>query len=328
MRVVIDGEHSSSTHVVSGVPQGTVLGPLLFLCFINDLPEAVKSQIHLFADDCLLYRVIKTVKDHIILQEDLKALEDWATTWGMRFNADKCYVLSIKQKISRFYSLNNTILKEVPSSMYLGVLLSNNLNFSLHISMICGKASSMLGFIRRNLQHVPAHLRRTAYISLVRSKLEYAATVWDPFRKMNINKLEQIQRLGARFISNDYKSRNPGCVTEMLLTNNLPTLQSRRRESRLTLMYKISHGSLPSIPPEKYLCPIKNKRRITARKFHGFDHSNIVERRQNNNTRGCVVPSAKTSEFRNSFFVRTLQECNSRVSALAVESFRSHLQSN
>ena len=167
---------------------------------------------------------------------------------------------------------------------------------------------------------------------LVRSKLEYAATVWDPFRKMNINKLEQIQRLGARFISNDYKSRNPGCVTEMLLTNNLPTLQSRRREARLTLMYKISHGLLPSIQPEAYLCPIKNKRRITARKFHGFDHSNIVERHQNNNTRGYVVPAATTSELRNSFFVRTLQEWNSledtTVCAPAVESFRSHLQAN
>ncbi len=330
MRVVIDGEHSSKAQVVSGVPQGTVLGPLLFLCFINDLPDAVKSQIRLFADDCLLYRVIRSSRDHIILQEDLKALEDWAATWGMRFNAEKCYVLSVKQKTSRFYRLNNTILKEVPSSMYLGVLLSNNLSFSEHISMICGKANSTLGFIRRNLQHTPAHLRRTAYIALVRSKLEYASTVWDPYRQYNINILERVQRQAVRFIENNYWSRNPGCVTEMLKSHSLPALQTRRREARLTLLYKISHGLLPSIEPDTYLTPIRNKRRITAKKFDNFQHDNIVERHQNNNTRGYIVQPAKTMELKNSFFIRTLQEWNSlendTVCAPSVETFRARLQ--
>ena len=332
MRVVIDGECSSKTHVVSGVPQGTVLGPLLFLCFINDLPDAVKSQIRLFADDCLLYRVIRTMRDHTILQEDLKALEDWADTWGMRFNADKCYVLSVKQKTSRFYKLNNTTLKEVPSSMYLGVLLSNNLSFTAHINMICGKASSTLGFIRRNLQHTQAHLRRTAYIALVRSKLEYACPVWDPYKQYEVDMLEKVQRQAARFISNDYKSRTPGCVTEMLKSHNLPTLQTRRQEARLSLLYKISHGLLPSIPPEAYLTPIKNKRRITARSFNNFQHSNIVVRHQNNNTRGYIVPTANTAEYKNSFFVRTVQEWNSleddTVCATSVESFRTRLQTS
>ena len=106
MNVVVEGEHSESAYVESGVPQGTVLGPLMFLCHINDLPDCVKSQVRLFADDCLIYRQIKTQKDHQILQNDLKELENWAAKWGMRFNAKKCYILSIRQKSSHFYQLD------------------------------------------------------------------------------------------------------------------------------------------------------------------------------------------------------------------------------
>ena len=90
MRVMCEGAESSDAYVESGVPQGTVLGPLLFLCHINDLPERVRSQVRLFADDCLLYRPINSSDDQTILQEDLKELEEWANTWGMRFNAKKC----------------------------------------------------------------------------------------------------------------------------------------------------------------------------------------------------------------------------------------------
>ena len=102
-RVVLEGEKSSEVTVDSGVPQGTVLGPILFVCHINDLPDVVKSQVRLFADDCLLYRPINSQKDHDILQQDLKNLETWAENWRMRFNAKKCYILSIKQKISTLF---------------------------------------------------------------------------------------------------------------------------------------------------------------------------------------------------------------------------------
>jgi hypothetical protein len=118
MRVVVEGHNSSDVHVASGVPQGTVLGPLMFLCHITDLPESVSSQVRLFADDCLLYRPIKTHKDHITLQNDLNNLEKWASTWGMSFNATKCYILSVKKSTTYFYRLNNTILKEVENNPY------------------------------------------------------------------------------------------------------------------------------------------------------------------------------------------------------------------
>jgi hypothetical protein len=102
-RVIVEGEFSSSVTVDSGVPQGTVLGPLLFVIHINDLPGVVSSQVRLFADDCLLYRPINSQKDHDILQQDLKNLKTWAENWRMRFNAKKCYILSIKQKSIKLF---------------------------------------------------------------------------------------------------------------------------------------------------------------------------------------------------------------------------------
>jgi hypothetical protein len=133
-----------------------VLEPLLFLCHIHDLSESVSSQVRLFADDCLLYRPIKTHKGHITLQNDLNNLEKWASTWGMRFNATKCYILSIKKSTTYFYRLNNTILKEVDNNPYLGLSTSNDLKWTNHINNICKKASSTVEFIRRNFKYSPA----------------------------------------------------------------------------------------------------------------------------------------------------------------------------
>ena len=218
MRVVLEGETTNEVPVDSGVPQGTVLGPILFLCHNNDLPDKTKSQIRLFADDCLLHRTIKTHRDHVIyiLQQDLHNLERWADSWGMKFNAKKCYILSIRNKTSNFYSLDNTILQQVPSNPYLGVTISENLKWSQHIGNITKKANSTLGFLRRNLRTCPPTSRRNAYLSLVRPILEYGAVVWDPYHRIDIDCIERVQHRAARFITGDYRSREPGSVTAML----------------------------------------------------------------------------------------------------------------
>ena len=123
MKVVVDDEESDSVTMDSGVPQGTVLCPLLFLCHINDLPDAVKSTVRLFADDCLLYRSISNRDNHLALERDLQQLETTAHIWGMRFNAKKCYLMNINQKSTHFYLLDGHILQQVPDNPYLGVTL-------------------------------------------------------------------------------------------------------------------------------------------------------------------------------------------------------------
>ena len=161
-RVVVDGEQSSSADVESGVPQGTVPGPLLFLIYIKDLPDSVTSQVRLFADDCLLYRVIKTVEDQVALQEDLRRLEQWCVKWGMRLNSSKCEVMTIcrsRNQLSRMYSIGGEVLKTVDKAKYLGVTITNNLSWSYHTSITAGKANGKIGFLWRNLRHCPKQLK-------------------------------------------------------------------------------------------------------------------------------------------------------------------------
>ena len=149
LRVTLEGESSQQVKVDSGVPQGTVLGPILLLCHINDLPDAVKSSVRLFADDCLLYREINSQNDHNKLQKDLENLEKWAENWGMKFNATKCYIMSIKKKTHKYYQLGGHILEQVDSNPYLGLQISEDLKWSTHISNITMKANSIIGFLRR-----------------------------------------------------------------------------------------------------------------------------------------------------------------------------------
>ena len=313
MRVIVEGVESSETTVDSGVPQGTVLGPLLFLCHINDLPERTRSAIvRLFADDCLLYRTIRHLNDQLALQEDLRQLEIWASDWGMCFNAKKCYVLSVNsKKFSFYYQLDGTILKHVDNNPYLGLLISKDLKWASHIEKTAKKASSTLGFVKRNLKRCPLQCRRTAYIALVRSTLEYGSTIWDPHLQKDIDKLEKIQRKAVRFIKQDYRSRQDGDMTNMLKELDLPTLQQRRKENRLCFMHKITNGKLPAISSDDYLTLAKDTRKRKSNpKYKIYETKNIVDNYQILHDK-CYRPIVGNSTiYQNSFFPRTISDWN------------------
>ena len=162
-RVVLENSKSSSISVSSGVPQGTVLGPIMFLIYINDLPDCIcHSTLRLFADDCLLYKTIKSPQDAIDLQQDLLAMQIWEDTWLMRFNISKCFAMRVTQskkyKVLHDYQLHNSTLNSVDDCKYLGVVLQSNLRWSAkHIEEITAKANSTLGMVHRN---VKKHLNR------------------------------------------------------------------------------------------------------------------------------------------------------------------------
>ena len=269
------------------------------------------SKVRLFADDCLLYREIHQFQDHTLLQEDLTKLEEWARKWGMRFNAKKCYVLPTKNRSSYYYKLDEEILQHVEQNPYLGVQISADLKWSTHITNICKKANSTLGFLRRNLGSCPQECRRTAYISLVRSALEYGATVWDPYLAKDQDRLERVQRRAALFIKRDYKSQNTGCVTRMLKELSLPPLQQRRTHQRLVTLYKMTEGQVPALPPEKFLTPMdKTKRKIKIKTYTDHVATNIIAKHACNNSRGYKVPQTRTEQYGCSFFNRTIEDWN------------------
>ena len=332
MKTIVEGEQSQETSVDSGVPQGTVLGPIMFLCHINDLPDAVTSSVRLFADDCLLYRTIKNENDQKALQADLQNLEIWANKWGMRFNAKKCYILSINQKRTKFYQLNNHILQEVQNNPYLGLEISNDLKWNIHINNVCKKANATLGFLRRNLRNVPENCRKTAYISLLRSTMEYGATIWNPYLKGDIDKLERIQNRATRFIKKDYHNRSPGTITKMKQDLELDTLEERRESLRLILMYKVVEGLVPSLPPSQFVKFERPKRQIKPKTFKDHHTTNIIDKRVCNNSRGLVIPPSRTPQYQHSFFVHTCISWNhlpdSAVRADSVEGFKTALRDN
>ena len=122
--------------------------------------------------------------------------------------------------------------------------------------IISQKARATVGFLSQNLWNCPKECRRLVYIALVRSRLEYAETVWDPYYQQDIEKLERVQRQAVRFITKDYRTREPGCVNRMLQDLNLPPLAERRRQSHLGLMHKITGGLIPAIPLQNYLANV------------------------------------------------------------------------
>jgi len=297
--VTIDGETSEPVKVRSGVPQVTVLGPLLFLLYVNDIGSKVKeSRIKLFADDCLLYREVNNDDDAAALQRDLNALEEWSATWQMRFNAAKCYVLPVLKKgyhQTHKYSLSGQTLQEKHHYPYLGVELQGDLKWDQHISNITAKANRVLGFIRRNLNMCPLEIKCSAYYALVRSNLEYASSAWDPYQKQDIDRLESVQRRACRLLTGN-RSREQGTMTAALQQIGWNTLENRRRVQRLVLLHKAVYGKVALQVPPYFVRPEKTTRQTGS---------------ENETDSAFINMYARTDLYKHSFYPRTIKQWNS-----------------
>ena len=197
---MVTGVKSDWAPVLSGVPQGTVSGPLLFSLYINDITEDTDSELRLFADDCVCYREIKDVEDTVKLQEEIDSLGCWARSWGMRFQPVKCNIMQMTRKrikkINASYSLEGMALDNFQKINYLGVTIANDLKWNTHVSNIRTKANMTLGFPRRSLAVCPQDVKESAYKGLVRPILEYVVQFGTPkvyFFKMNLRRFRKEQ---------------------------------------------------------------------------------------------------------------------------------------
>lgn len=290
--VSIGNTSSTPSLVNSGIPQGSVLGPLLFLIFVNDIFSNVPVQIKMFADDCILYHEIHSKADQSLLNKALTKIDEWCSTWQMTINVRKTVCMSLTRKRNPFqssYFIKGECISHVNSFKYLGVTISADLRWNEHVLNIKNKAIRKLGYLRRSLRTCPPDIKLLAYKTFLRPLLEYASIVWDPYTDQNISMLEGVQRKSIRFVYNAY-----GChisPTALLNLAELETLQLRRYHDRLKHLHLLYHENL-------CLATNTHLTRVDKRSTRAFHNKKLAE------------IYCRTNVFQNSFFPRTIREWN------------------
>ena len=249
--VFYNGTRSANYISTSGVPQGSNLGPLIFLLFINDLPDTLTCNALMFADDIKLYKNVSSINDCNDLQQDLDKLHKWCSNNHLKLNVSKCKVISYTRKATYLlqeYTLNNDALERVRSTKDLGVVFCSDLKFNDHVNITSSKAVSKLGFVLRNCREFTnSNTIRRVYISLVRPILEYAAVVWAPSTACCINTLENVQRRLMKYLHfKSTKSYPPrGYPNELLLEETqLNSLESRRHYYEALFLVNLLNGRI------------------------------------------------------------------------------------
>ena len=267
-RVVIGKSVSDWRDVLCGVPQGSVLGPLLFLIYINDMPSVASHLCKLFADDTKLIAIIKEEQDKVQLQTDIDALVNWSKNWLMSFNEGKCKVLFFERKKSnelnlafhcadiddpnclvdphnrhqRFTMQDSSgkfhILEESTLERDLGILVDNRLDWSSQIDHAKAKAYAALGRLKRTFVNWTPHTFRILFSVFVRPHLEFCATVWSPNNIGDIASLESVQKKATKLVPS-IRSLH---YADRLAVLNMPTLEQRRIRGDLIQFFKCQSG--------------------------------------------------------------------------------------
>ena len=247
-RVVIRGSSSETCNVTSGVPQGSVLGPILFLIFINDLPLEVLSPLSLFADDSKIFTRIVTSRKkskwvgfdgHSALQRDLTRVQEWARKWKMEFNIGKCKIMHIGSKNPKsVYGMNGTELETTRAERDLGVTIDDKLDLGKHIKSIVAKANRILRLIRISFACLDKPMFLNLYLVLVRPHLEYCVQVWSPYKQKYIKLIERVQRRATKLVPELRELEYP----ERLRRLGLTTLEERRVRGDMIQTYKFISG--------------------------------------------------------------------------------------
>ena len=292
-RVVVNGEASGWLPVTSGVPQGSILGPLLFLLFINDMPSVVNAPIALFADDAKLFKEIRSREDSLSLQQDIDKLLDWGKRWGMVFNVLKCKVLRVTRSRPKTftYIMDTVELEIVETFKDLGILISSDLSWGAQTDEVVSKCNRLMGMVKRTVGYsAPPNVTLTLYQSLVRSNLDYASSVWAPHSRSHMLRLETIQRSASRYIlhypDNNYQQR--------CMELNLLPLSYRREINDILFLFKCMQGTY-NVNIDTYIDSVPANTGLRS------------------SSRGILLRSrrTRTESFKHSFFNRVVHIWNS-----------------
>ena len=286
-RVVVGEEVSNWKSVLSGVPQGSVLGPILFLIYINDLDDSITSNVLKFADDTKLFRKVNTDGDKQHLQNDLERLVKWSEKWQMLFNFGKCKCLHTGHgNLNVNYKMGDTVLGTTVKEKDLGVTISTDMKISEQCGIAASKGNQILGLIRKNITYKGKKLIIPLYKAIVRPHLEYCIQAWMPYRKKDVDTLERIQRRATKMIPElrdlSYEERLKEC--------GLTTLETRRLRGDQIEVFKIFNG------------------------YENIDRNMFFSLKKDSRTRGhevkLVKDQCRLDIMKHSFSQRTINEWN------------------
>ena len=312
--VVLGNEKSSNKSVISGVPQGSILGPLLFVLFINDLLDGLSQGTNgsLYADDTKIWRKISSAEDITSLQSDIDTLNSWSKTNLMSFHPQKCKVLTVHSSHQCFhgvdgekayspYTLDSCPLESVSVEKDLGVDVTPKLNWEHQVTRLCTKASQKLGLLRRSCYFVNDPRRaRTLYITLVRSLFESCAVIWRPTTVSLISKMEGIQKRGIKWILNEesYTYSSDEIYIRKCKSINILPMSHRLILTDLVLLHKVIYKTVPLSLPS-YLSLFSGASRL---RFCKLDTMSLVS---------SIIPNTKAAKatshnpLARSFFFRS-----------------------
>ena len=319
-RVRVNGQLSDFKPVLSGVPQGSILGPILFTLFVNDIPEEINNIISMYADDTKIYAAIQSDINSSSLADDLKAMEEWARKMQMKFHLGKCKVMHLgRNNPCKQYEMTSDdgkqhILEKIDSEKDLGVLIDNQLKFSSHCQLKVNKANSILGCLKHTFKNMTQEIFLLLYKAMIRPHLEYASCVWSPHLKRDQDAIERVQRRATKLVPG---IRNLS-YTERLKFLQLPTLKHRRERADLIETFRI----------------IKQQHEInTDCRCQNCPNKHMLQLSDSTNTRGhsYKLKVHHATGARGHFFsTRVITDWNklseSTVSSTTVEQFKQHLQ--
>jgi hypothetical protein len=314
-QVVINGSVSNQLPVYSGVPQGSILGPLLFILFIDDISEAISegTELVLYADDTKIWREILSDNDQKILQNDIDSLYKWSVENMMQFHQDKCKVVRITNKFTNFdlpfyefwYTLNGKVLDYVISEKDLGVIINSKLSWVEHCASIISKANNQLGLVRRTCYFMnDKNERRALYLSLVRSLFEHCCQVWAPQDCNSVNAFDLLQRRAVKWILKEshISYSDEDFLIKQRELDILP-MKNKFIFSDLTLFHKIIYETVQIKLPNYVI-------RIEAQDIKHATKSNILISKGTDQLKFKCNTLPKINAFKNCFFVRTLKQWN------------------